>query len=151
MFLVACGLKIYHGPSPPAPFFFPLPSMPFVDEGWILVPGRFAVPTEDDGAELAGLSCNGLPSNKLSSPAPVIPPVAQRLPRRGRRGGSACCRLLRRQLAHRTWTALCTSLLARARVAALQDEPAWLEWWLSGGRRSAVEDVEETVRAWALP
>jgi hypothetical protein len=61
--------------------------MPFVDEGWILVPGRFAVPTEDDGAELAGLSCNGLPS-KLSSPAPVIPPVAQRLPRRGRRGGS---------------------------------------------------------------
>jgi hypothetical protein len=144
-------LKFYHSPFPPAPFFPPLPFMPFVDgDGWIVVHGRFAVPTEDDGAELAGLSGNRLP-NKQSPPAPVIPPVAQRLPRRSRRGGSACQRLFRRQLRHRAWTALCALLLVRARAAALQDDPVGREWWLSGGRRSAVEDVEETIRAWALP
>ena len=65
-------LKFYHSPFPPAPFFPPLPFMPFVDgEGWIVLHGRFAVPTEDDGAELAGLSGNRLP-NKQSPPAPVM-------------------------------------------------------------------------------
>ena len=139
--------------------------MPFVDgDGWMLVPGRFvpggfAVPTEDDGAELANLPGNRLP-NRVPSPAPapvpVIHPVRRRLPCHRRPGESTLEHLSRRQMAHRSWTAKSAKLLVPARAVALRaEDPEWWlyvgrEWWCSdGGRRSAIEDVEVAIGVWA--
>ena len=55
------------------------------------------------------------------------------------------------QCAHRTWFRLSSRLLLRLRRAALQafEFPGWQEWWHLGAWRTALEDIEDTLRAFS--
>jgi hypothetical protein len=105
-------------------------------EEWMVVAGRNAVPLEPEAGEAELVDPVRARTLPASPPVPVRNWARSRLPRRHVQV-PALYRLFQRQMAHRSWFHLVTSLLVNARANVVHRSLSWM-----------VADVETILRAW---